>query len=75
MEKALKELKLELFRAKDAKIQSNLRYAIHFLQKAIAEQKSGLKKEQRKLREETRERDAVMRDAFREIQRKRARSP
>ena len=74
MEKALKELKLELFRAKDAKIQTNLRYAIHFLQKAIAEQKASLKKEQRKLREEARERDAIMRDALREIQRKRARS-
>lgn len=72
MEKALKELKLELFRAKDPKIQKDLRFAIHFLQKAIAQQKSSLKKEQRKLQEEAREREAAMRDALREIQRKRA---
>ena len=74
MDRTLKELKLELLRAKDAKIRTNLRYAIHFLQKAIAE-KAGLKKEQKKLQEEARERDAMMRDALREIQRKRARSP
>jgi hypothetical protein len=72
MEKALKELKLELFRAKDPKIQKDLRYAIHFLQKAITQQKSTMKKEQRKLQEEARERDALMKEQLREIQRKRA---
>ena len=75
MEKMLKELKLELFRAKDAKVQINLRNAIYFLQKAIVEQKAGMKKEQKKLQEEARERDAAMRDALREIQRRRARTP
>lgn len=74
MEKALKELKLELFRAKDAKIQTYLRNAIYFLQKAIAEQKTGMKKEQKKLREEAREREVAMQEALREIQRRRART-
>jgi hypothetical protein len=67
MEETLKALKLELLRAKDPKIQKDLRYAIHFLMKAIAQHKVNLKKEQKNLQKEAREVEAAKAELLREI--------
>lgn len=69
--KLIKLIQLQMTKTKDSQIQRDLRFAAHFLNKAVAKQKSNLKKEQKKLQKEAREIEAEQAEILREIALKR----
>jgi hypothetical protein len=73
MDNVLKVLRDELIKANDDTVKRDLRYAIHFVMKAIVQQKSQIKKIAKKIKQEAKERAEAMRLALEEIEKKRHR--
>lgn len=72
LDSALKELKLEHFKAVDPLIKRDLFNAIHFTRRVINAKKTAEKRDERKRQQEAREQKAAVREALLKIAQKRA---
>ena len=73
MDKTLVALKAELRKVTDAVTKRWLYNAIHCVLKAIEQQKLIVKKEERKLKQDAKDQAEAMKDALKEIEKKRHR--